>query len=67
MKGKNLLFSLLAVLSGIAFSVNAQQAGNSGTMSYYQKARVNQMTGEVNPEDVLQAREQMQKLSPAAL
>jgi len=63
MKGKNLLFSLLAVMSGIAFSVNAQQAGNSGTMSFYQKARVNQITGEVNPEDVLQAREQMQKLS----
>lgn len=63
MKGKNLLFSLLAVLSGMAFSVNAQQTGSSGNMSYYQKARVNQVTGEINPDDVLQARQQMEKMS----
>ncbi len=63
MKGKNLLLSLLAVFSGIAITAHAQQAGSPGKMSYLQKARVNQETGTINPEDVLKAREQMANMS----
>lgn len=63
MKGKNLLLSLLAVFSGIAISVHAQQTGSPQEMTYLQKARVNQETGTINPEDVLKAREQMANMS----
>ncbi|MGM0566323.1 MAG: T9SS type A sorting domain-containing protein [Bacteroidota bacterium] len=63
MKGKNLLLSLLAVFSGIAITVHAQQAGSPEKMTYLQKARVNQETGKINPEDVLKARDQMANMS----
>lgn len=63
MKGKNLLLSLLAVFCGMALTVHAQQTGSPQEMTYLQKARVNQETGTINPEDVLKAREQMANMS----
>jgi len=63
MKGKNLLLSLLAVFSGIAITAHAQQTGSPENMTYLQKARVNQETGEINPADVLKARQQMDGMS----
>lgn len=63
MKGKILLLSLLAVMLGLATTVSAQQGVNSDKVTYMEKARVNQVSGEIDPADVLDARAQLEKMS----
>ncbi|MCF8335986.1 MAG: T9SS type A sorting domain-containing protein [Bacteroidales bacterium] len=49
---------------GLSLSVTAQENNNStdDQKTYLEKARANQQTGNVDPEDVLKAREQMKKM-----
>ncbi|MCF8307597.1 MAG: T9SS type A sorting domain-containing protein [Bacteroidales bacterium] len=64
MKGRNLLLNLFVVLMGLSISVTAQENNNStdDQKTYLEKARANQQTGNIDPADVLKAREQMKKM-----
>ncbi len=76
MKNKNLLFSFLAVILGITTFINTSASvlpvknkvqknthGVKQAVMYLAKIRNNQITGKLNPKDVLKARRQIEKLN----
>ena len=65
MRRKNLLLSLLAILLAFNFSAKAEGDNNVDKQSYFQKARVNQHSGIINPADVFAARQSLEKISNA--